>query len=857
MNDKNTDLAHSIFIWEKFQKEYIQFLIESTRIFLFGRDNSKLMLRSFEPSFLISCGSILAQSSNHLHLDAALRIASFVLQEKESSSSSQKTAAIYILRLLTNSRGIRLAITRQFINSDFEDTIPSSMNLDFLRKEIEGIAFSSLGVLELNSFQKAVYQANETFPRVSISAPTSAGKSFILYHCLLEFMESRPNSVVTYLVPTRALIQQVQEELRDIIKEKSLSGFFVSSIPTIPETEDPNIIFVFTQERLTWMFSSDNPLKMDFLIVDEAHNIQSGSRGIVLQNVIEQTKLTNPGIKILYASPGIINPELFLEGDNSDLCKTINSNYVAVNQNVLWIQKNRKRNQQQFWELSLAYNGKLVKIHTFETVTPPKGTLEKLAFFAYRFKESSSPALIYVNSPKEAEQVAQFLYELVSYEEVILEGNTTANSALAQLVRSVIHQDFLLAKVVDKKIGFHYGNMPQNIRVEIEESFREGRLKYLICTSTLLDGVNLPASSIFLLKPSKVPGKPLGDADFWNLAGRAGRLGKEFQGNVICIDPDDWNPPKEKLRPKIERAIKEATSNKIELLDFIKMNAPRSIASKKDKLILEYAFCYLFNFSQLIGEFTNQQIDLQSNAGLADELKNEFKRIQEVIQVPPSIYGKHLGISPIAQNDLLIEFGNYSGSKSDLIPMSPRTKGVLADSYIPMIMRINKFLSGDSTDEKRVKKVGYLTLAWMSGQPIKTMIQNELDFKGPNADVNDIARTILGLVEYEIRYKFLKYSMCYLDILAYYFKISQNESLIDSIPPNFKLQLEFGLATKTQFGLLQLGFSRFASIELSGLLPSNDMNTEQIAQFLVRFDPATISTKALAGEYKKVIKRLK
>jgi hypothetical protein len=34
----------------------------------------------------------------------------------------------------------------------------------------------------------------------------------------------------------------------------------------------------------------------------------------------------------------------------------------------------------------------------------------------------------------------------------------------------------------------------------------------------------------------------MGPVDFWNLAGRAGRLGREFDGNVFLIDYGEWKP---------------------------------------------------------------------------------------------------------------------------------------------------------------------------------------------------------------------------------------------------------------------------------------------------------------------------
>ena len=44
--------------------------------------------------------------------------------------------------------------------------------------------------------------------------------------------------------------------------------------------------------------------------------------------------------------------------------------------------------------------------------------------------------------------------------------------------------------------------------------------QYLVCTSTLLEGVNLPAKSIIIRKPTRGQGNPLNQNDFWNLAGR-------------------------------------------------------------------------------------------------------------------------------------------------------------------------------------------------------------------------------------------------------------------------------------------------------------------------------------------------
>nr|WP_249787546.1 hypothetical protein [Bradyrhizobium sp. NBAIM03] len=82
--------------------------------------------------------------------------------------------------------------------------------------------------------------------------------------------------------------------------------------------------------------------------------------------------------------------------------------------------------------------------------------------------------------------------------------------------------------------------MPTQIRTAVEEAVARGDIDYLVCTTTLLQGVNLSAKNLFLCRPQKGDNVPLESVDFWNLVGRAGRLMKEFQGNIFLIDYDNW-----------------------------------------------------------------------------------------------------------------------------------------------------------------------------------------------------------------------------------------------------------------------------------------------------------------------------
>src|SRR5262249_21180865 len=139
---------------------------------------------------------------------------------------------------------------------------------------------------------------------------------------------------------------------------------------------------------------------------------------------------------------------------------------------------------------------------------------------------------------------------------------------LASFLRQEIHPQYRLATLVRKGIAFHYGNIPQIIRGRIEELLQDRKLRFVCCTSTLLQGMNLPAKNIYVENPKKGRGAPMGRGDFWNLVGRAGRLAKEFHGNVFCIFGKEWDSDvtSDRLVP-IESAFQVATRERtLELL---------------------------------------------------------------------------------------------------------------------------------------------------------------------------------------------------------------------------------------------------------------------------------------------------
>ncbi|MTB65395.1 hypothetical protein GKR48_00830 [Providencia sp. wls1943] len=85
-----------------------------------------------------------------------------------------------------------------------------------------------------------------------------------------------------------------------------------------------------------------------------------------------------------------------------------------------------------------------------------------------------------------------------------------------------------IIKCLRKGIVYHHGSMTDNVRLYIETVFKNSKkIKFLITTSTLLEGVNLPVERLFVLENKKGQSL-LSHSQFNNLVGGINRFGDIF-----------------------------------------------------------------------------------------------------------------------------------------------------------------------------------------------------------------------------------------------------------------------------------------------------------------------------------------
>ena len=816
-------IADKVYNLESFKRQYDAILVLSvceTIPQLVWEQEKQSLLAKVDWANMLGIASILCYSTNSHHLDAALRIAQTCLSQ-ETCTENQKNASGFILDTLTNKPSIKIAIQKNYLNKNYRDNYPLTLKLQQYQSDFEHTIFIKDHFLSLNRFQKEVYEVSRNSETTSISAPTSAGKSYILCAILLEELLNGYKNIV-YIVPTRTLISQVETDLRHIVKKYGLdSTVNITAVPPQGDLDQTKSnVFVFTQERIHWFLISNSSIPIHLLIIDEAHKIEDGNRGILLQQKIEEIVQQNSTVKIYFSSPFTSNPEILLENvANNSRKDKVNTQFISVNQNLVYATQCPRRPKE--WHLNLCTIDKSILLGKLILQDRPAGEFHKMVHITERFSDKNG-SLIYSNGAAEAENIASLLSDLLAQQPI-----SSKLEELIQLAKKTIHKDYVLAKVLQKGVAFHYGNMPLLIRQEIEKLFSEGKIQYLVCTSTLLEGVNLPAKSIFIRNPKRGKTNPLNQNDFWNLAGRAGRWGKEFSGNIVCIEPTKWKipPNPNKSKQEIKRAINLIEENGDELLNFIRNEAPRSEANKRQDL--EFAFGYFY-----IKHILNNEV-APSNP-FYNELLQELTEVTPKVQLPHNIIKRNPGISPLAQQALFEYFGNNANRIEELIPIYPNDPNAF-DEYTKLVGRIGETISDYPIALNASRSV--LLINWMAGKPLSYLIsqsyrsyQNNLKHKDKKK-LPEVIREVMNNVEEFVRFRFAKDSSCYIDVLRYFLELHNRQDLLASIP-QLNLWLEFGVSQKTHLSLLSLGLSRNSVIELTTYITRTGMTKEESLDWL-------------------------
>jgi len=684
----------------------------------------------------------------------------------------------------------------------------------------------------LTDFQHRFWQKLNARTRLAVGAPTSAGKSFVLSNYLVSRLNEAEECSLVYIVPTRALIAQVSDDLIRQMSRPS-AGRKMAEVVTVPIQADrplPGIAaYVMTQERVQMMLANHPKFQAEIIVVDEAHSISEGARGILLHWVVEELLARNRSSQLLFASPGVRNLDVFGRAFEIADVESLPSFEPTVAQNFLPVRITDY--DRGSVELLLAEKGNgLTLIASRELNQRMRTIAEMLVNSACAFGAGATN-IVYANGAAEAEDIAITIADRFRSRET-----TSEQEALAQLAAEAVHPSYALIQCVRKGVGFHYSDIPTHVRQAIEKAVADGVLDYLVCTSTLLQGVNLPAKNLFMCRPEKGKHIPLESVDFWNLAGRAGRLLKEFQGNIFLIQYEKWRrqPLNQPRQVEIVPAIEAGLAYRLQAL----LRAIEQPSVRDDDL--EAMFVRLLD-DYATGRLEHRLRQMQGGGHVTDEMartvSHAIASASRRITLPRALIRRSPNISAHKQQQLYDTIARYFTSSPEkaaerLVPKHPGRDGDYT-SYKAILKICYRIILRHRPGSGFHRFAALLALWWMQGRPLPQIVENQLG-RTPTEDERvkrRLVRKTLKLIEREVRFECVRLFGCYSIILRQVLSDIGRHDLLEDIP-DLPLFLEVGASDRTTISLMSIGLSRVVAGKVAMNAPSSDLDVEMVRNWL-------------------------
>jgi len=331
--------------------------------------------------------------------------------------------------------------------------------------------------------QADVYHRLLAGENVILSAPTSFGKSRIID----AMIATQQFDNIAVIVPTLALIDETRKRLSVFSDRYKI----VTHLGQKPASRN---IFVLTPERTT---AYDDFPPIEFFAVDEFYKIDA------LQEDDSRTVALNVAFQKLLRMHG----QFYMLGPNIDRIPPGMEEHYRC----------------QFYPTSFST---VVAEQIRVSVGPDE--VETLTDLCTDLWE---PTLVFCRSPARVNAVAQALLDA---------DVGTRSSQLDDASRWAereYHEDWIWGRALHQGIGIHHGRLPRSLAQYTVRKFNELQLRFLICTSTLIEGVNTKAKNVVVFD-NKIAMRKINFFTFNNIKGRSGRMFEHFIGNVyLFADP--------------------------------------------------------------------------------------------------------------------------------------------------------------------------------------------------------------------------------------------------------------------------------------------------------------------------------
>ena len=722
---------------------------------------------------------------------------------------------------------------RNIIKSDFNGA--DAMEKIYLELKKDYYTIPSAPDKQFMVAQKSAYDhfANSYY---SYSAPTSMGKSFIMRMFIKEEILNGSKHNYAIIVPTKALINEIRikitkEDLGEILHQKNYHVVTAAGDAVLSNWKDKeqNYIFVMTPERMLYQLINEPDIQIDYLFVDEAHKISGADkRSPFYYQVINMLSERQHRPHIIFASPNVPNPEVFLDTiPDVQAAKEhkLQTSYSPVSQPKFIINLVNR-------EVSIYNEHTGNNIPITSIALDDADLIDVLLRFEKDENKKEKPFIAYFPSPRKTVVAARDFGA-----NRIPKTNCPELVELAKDIKNEVHGDYYLADLISKGVAYHIGYLPSSIRQRIETLFKEGKITALFCTSTLVEGVNLPADNLFI-SDYKNGQKDMRPIDFRNLTGRVGRLEFNLYGNVFLVATSEKASDKfetllsksvDKQTLSIEKGLtKPQKQNVIDVLlrgDVEFPKHPQKQTEDSYDLMRKFAIILLNDIMANRESRVRREFQKVMKPGDEDKIKANFSNRQQHMK------DNDITVS-VDQNESLYEAIAVNGLEFPSIDSNGRYDKDELWAFLLRIAKIFKWKSYESYtlgypgyDPNKYSLLSYYKVIlgqWVSGHGLQQIIAEairhkknnpheamyidgkKVDYKEGSEHNNIIISEVLSVIDKIILFKlsnyFLKISNAYKDIKG------------KPAPNDWYEFVEYGSTNKRSIEIQKYGFSRESAL---------------------------------------------
>lgn len=376
----------------------------------------------------------------------------------------------------------------------------------------------------------------------AIALPTGTGKTKSIELIIQSRLLKGDCGNVLIVAPLRALCNKIKSDLTKCFGRDSIKNISDANIEDFDVVDDSNDfkIVVITPEKLYFILHHDIQFLSSFglLVFDEAHMIEDSSRGgdyeLLLTCIKRMRVISNQQIVLITAVIDNISDLFGWFFKDDEKAAMVNSKNLFVADKTLSFYRSDIDRLLFYEDISLLNNDEPYFIPRFinkiskeiinknDKYTVAVATAESLSL--------QDPVVLFLPQSRSIPAFLQNRYLLTQSD-----NNSHENEKINIFIKNNYGNQSPIYLASKKGYYPHYGDMLNGVRLLIEDGVKRKIIRKLVATSTLAEGVNMPIKNMIIIG-TNVSKERIARAKFKNICGRAARLDKYTNGNIISLE---------------------------------------------------------------------------------------------------------------------------------------------------------------------------------------------------------------------------------------------------------------------------------------------------------------------------------